>query len=116
MEHHAVQMDALVWAVLLLDDASAAEIAGEIAGRPVLAKVPAGETDTVNAMLPPRFFKLQDQLAADARTVAALAAEPSRKPGSLARALGNMTATCVACHTAYLRGPADTPDDPESGD
>lgn len=77
--------------------------AGEIAGEPQLARPSPDERDTLNARLPARFFDLQDALVAQAKELRS-AAEAKDGP-RMARAYGQLSETCVACHAAYLRGP-----------
>lgn len=100
MHRHGGDMLALVQSVLFLDHATTQRLAGEIAAEPRLTRPIAGGADDVNAALPERFFVLQDELRSRALDLSAA----SQKPGSpeLALRLGELTQTCVSCHTTYL--------------
>ena len=100
MRRHAEQLPALVSKVVVLDYDGAARAAGEIFDEPGLARPVAG--DELNALLPPRFFVLQDSLRDGARQVVAAAAE--RNSARLSEAFGALTKTCVSCHDGYQRG------------
>ena len=105
MSHHAQNMHALVFAVLLLDRDSARAIAHDIAAEPRLARPLPGGDDTLNALLPKRFFVLQDDLRQRATEVAEAAGQ--KDDVKLAESFGRMTSACVACHSVYLQGNDD---------
>lgn len=113
MANHASDLEWLLAAALTLNHDLAAQAATEIANTPRFGRPLPGDTQSLNAMLPKRFFELQDQLAQRARAVAAAAR--SRNDQLLARAMGHMTETCVECHSVYLHGrrgePAGAADD-----
>ncbi len=100
MRRHAEQLPALLMNVVVLNREGVARVAGEIFDEPALARPLAG--DELNGLLPPRFFELQDAMRAQARQVVAAAARPGA--ADLPTAFGELTRTCVACHTVYLDG------------
>lgn len=103
MNEHANELEWLLSAALMLNYDLAETAATNLANDPKLARPSAGDMDTLNALLPKKFFALQAQLAKRARDVAAAA--KTHDNGKLGRALGRLTETCVACHSAYLYGP-----------
>jgi hypothetical protein len=102
MNEHADQLEWLLSAALMLNYDLAETAATNLANDPKLAGPSAGDLDTLNALLPKKFFMLQAQLAERARDVAAAA--KTHDNGKLGRALGRLTETCVACHSVYLYG------------
>ncbi len=100
MQRHGDDMLQLVMAVTLLQKERARTIATEIATEPRLVKPIAGGEDDLNAALPLQLFTLQDELRLKAKAVAASAEKGSDK--ELAKSLGRLTETCVACHSAFL--------------
>lgn len=106
MERHGAEMTVLMATVVLLDYEAAEALALDIAREPRLGRPMPSETDTLNALLPPRFFDLQDQLLQRAEATAAAAR--LRDDAGLARAFSALGETCVSCHSAYLRTGADS--------
>lgn len=104
MSQHADQLEWVLSAALMLNYDLAARSATNLADDPKLAPPPPGDLDTLNAALPKRFFVLQAQLAKKARAVATAA--KAKDDVKLSQAVGKLTETCVACHSAYLYGPA----------
>ena len=100
MQRHGDDMLQLVMAVTLLQHERARRIATEISTEPRLVKPIAGGEDDVNAGLPLQLFTLQDELRLKAKSVAAAAEKADDK--ELAKSLGRLTETCVACHSAFL--------------
>jgi cytochrome c556 len=100
MVRHGRDMLALVESVLLLDRETTQRLAAEIAAEPRLTRPIAGGADDVNAALPERFFVLQDELKSRATDLA----EAARLGDDvkLAARLGELTQTCVSCHSTYL--------------
>lgn len=93
----------LVQSVLFLDRETTQRLAAEIAAEPRLTRPIAGGADDVNAALPERFFVLQDELKSRALDLAEAARSPDNE--KLAKRLGELTQTCVSCHSAYLEPP-----------
>jgi Cytochrome C' len=104
MQRHGEEMMLLLVSVMTLSHEDTQSLAEEVATEPRLGRPSPGETDTLNARLPPRFFELQDQLRERANAVAAAA--KAGDDGRIVRAFGQLAETCVSCHTVYL--------DPES--
>jgi hypothetical protein len=100
MKDHAVDMDSLVNAVIRLDRRTTASVAEKLANDDRLAR-PVGKDDaTLNSIVPPKFFELQDQLRVSARELAEVArGHDDRK---LAKSFSDVTTTCIACHSLYL--------------
>jgi hypothetical protein len=95
MGRHAATMLELVWQVTLLEWDGAAATARRIAGPP------AAPTPGLNDQLPERFFILQAQLRESAARLASAA--EARDPISLSDAFSQVSTTCVACHSVYLK-------------
>jgi hypothetical protein len=100
MQQHGDQMMRLVMAVTLLQRERAYALATDIANEPRLTKPIAGGENDLNVALPDQLFVLQDELRSRAKAVAEAANKPSDV--ALAKALGRVTETCVACHSAFL--------------
>lgn len=100
MRRHGEEMMFLVVSVLILSYDSAEQMAEEIAAEPKIGRPGAGESGTINALLPARFFEFQDELRdrADVVSDAAHAKDHMR----LVRAYGQLAETCVGCHAAYM--------------
>ena len=105
MQRHGSAMTDMIWAALFLDYDSAADIAQEIVSEPRLARPLSQDASELNALLPEAFFQLQDDLATQAAALAEVA--PRREPAALSAALSRLTDTCMRCHAAYLRDPAE---------
>jgi hypothetical protein len=101
MHRHAQDMMFLVASVVLLNHDVAAELSDGIADEPRLGRPAAGEQDTLNALLPARFFELEDELRERSRAVAVAA--KSKDDARLAKAYGQLVETCVSCHAVYLQ-------------
>jgi cytochrome c556 len=100
MARHGDEMMRLVMAVTLLERERVKALADDIAKEPRLVRpLPGGEND-LNASLPEKLFVLQDQLRDRATALTEAASQPN--DAALATALGKVTETCVACHSAYL--------------
>lgn len=100
MQRHGGDMLALLQSVLFLDHETTQRLAAEIAAEPRLTRPIAGGADDINAALPERFFVLQDELKSRAVDLAQAARGPDEQ---LAARLGEVTQTCVGCHSAYLQ-------------
>ncbi|MBX7117234.1 MAG: hypothetical protein K1X64_23150 [Myxococcaceae bacterium] len=84
MERHGRDMPQLLLSVVLLQRDVAASTAARIANEPRVSRPPPADDFALNRALPERFFVLQEDLRQRAKAVAEL------------------TQTCVACHSAYL--------------
>jgi cytochrome c556 len=104
MERHGRDMGDLMWAVLLLDYNTTQKLAQQVATEPLLARPLSGDASELNALLPERFFTLQDELKTNAAALARVA--PRHDPEAMAEAYGRLARTCVACHQVYLNEPA----------
>ncbi|MGZ3404931.1 MAG: hypothetical protein ACXVAN_00700 [Polyangia bacterium] len=102
MQHHGAAMTELLATVVLLDYEGTERAAHEIATEPRLARPTSMDATQLNARLPERFFVLQDQL--HTRAAQLESAATARDPGRLADSYGQLTETCVACHSVYLTG------------
>jgi Cytochrome C' len=108
MEHHGNDMLMLVQGVLLLQRDVVSEMAKSIVGEPRLTRPIEGGMGDLNSALPERFFVLQDEL--HSRAAALVEAVKTEDDVALAARLGDLTRTCVSCHSAYLNPPdAGTP-------
>ena len=100
MARHGRDMMALVQSVLFLDRETTQRLAGELAAEPRLTRPIAGGEDDLNASLPERFFVLQDELRS--RALGLVESSKRQDDAALAARLGELTQTCVACHSVYL--------------
>lgn len=99
MARHGQAMTDLMLGVTLLQYDAAGAAAGRIVNEPRLSRpVPGGE-DELNALLPERFFALQDE--ARNRAQAVQEAAQKRDDTALAESFGRLTETCVSCHSVY---------------
>jgi Cytochrome C' len=101
MERHGEEMMLLLVTVMTLQHQDTELLAEQVAVEPQLGRPGPGEKGTLNALLPPRFFALQDQLVERAHAVAAAAR--ANDSGRIVRAYGQLAETCVSCHTVYLK-------------
>ena len=104
MQHHGASMTELLATVVLLDYEGTQRAARTIVQEPRLARPTSLDATQLNARLPERFFAFQDQL--HARAAQLEAAATAHDPARLASAYGQLTETCVACHSVYLSGGA----------
>lgn len=113
MLNHGSDMSDLLWATLFLDDASVADIATHIVQTPRFARPTTQDATELNALLPAEFFDLQDQLVQRAEALAEAAKR--QDANEMAEAYGELTKTCVRCHSVYLTEPprAVTEDEPD---
>ena len=105
MQNHGDDMESLLWSTLMLDYESTDGIAGRMAEAPTLARPTTADLDSINAMLPPEFFGLQDQLASSIQALRVAA--QAKDDVALATQYSEVTQTCIRCHSLYLRFPAD---------
>jgi hypothetical protein len=101
MDRHGEVMMLLLVSVMTLQHADTELLAEQVAAEPRIGRPATGEQGTISALLPPRFFTLQDELVDRARAVAnaARANDNSRT----VRAYGQLAETCVSCHSVYLQ-------------
>ena len=100
MSAHASDMRSLLEGVLRLRREEIRAAAQRILDEPRIAR-PTGGSDA-NAMLPERYFVLQDRLRDRARALAELTQHGTDQ--QLAAAFAGVIQTCVECHSSYLRG------------
>lgn len=100
MERHGQDARDLMLAVTLLQYDAAKAAAQRISSEPRLVRPIAGGEDDLNALLPERFFVLQDEARSRAQAVATAAEKKDDK--ALADTYGRLVETCVSCHSAYL--------------
>lgn len=105
MKHHSEEMRELVMAVVLLDHQRSRSLAWAIANQPRLDRSVLQQQGVV---LDPSFFTLQDQLKANAKTLAEATAD--KDPGSLTASLSQVLNTCATCHALFR-----TPNTPDAG-
>jgi hypothetical protein len=101
MERHGQDARDLMFAVTLLQYDAAKASAQRISSEPRLVRPVAGGEDDLNALLPERFFVLQDEARSRAQAVATAAEKKDDK--ALADSYGRLVETCVSCHSAYLK-------------
>jgi len=107
MMRHGDEMTALTSAVLMLEYDLTNTLASELSGEPKLGRPAPGETGTLNALLPAEFFAQQDALTESAKGLA-LAAQ-RRDDAAIVASFGDVTKSCVGCHSAYLNAAVDAP-------
>jgi hypothetical protein len=104
MGQHALTMENLVRAVVLLDRPTVRVLATRIADEEIIAR--AASNRDKQPPLPPNFFAEQDELAAAARQLAAAAVDGG-DDNVMADRFAAVTRTCVGCHSSYLHGRPD---------
>jgi hypothetical protein len=107
MARHGRDMVNLVQSVLFLDRETTRRLAAEMAAEPRLTRPIAGGENDLNSALPMRFFVLQDELRS--RALALGEAALTAKTVDLATRLGELTQTCVSCHSTYLEPESQSP-------
>jgi|GEM_PF-1941731 len=100
MQRHGAVMDVLIRSVVMLDRARTADAVDAVIGEARLARPLPGDTEMINAAIPPLFFDLQDHLQQRAQALRTASAKGDDV--EVAVALGQVMQTCVACHSAYL--------------
>jgi cytochrome c556 len=105
MDRHGEEMMLLLQSVLTLHHEDAELLAEQVAAEPRLGRPSPGEKGTLSALLPARFFTLQEQLVERAHALAAAARDNDN--GRIVRAYGQLAETCVSCHSVYLTPDAD---------
>ena len=100
MDRHGEEMMLLLVSVMTLHHEDTELLAEQVAAEPRLGRPAPGEKGTINALLPARFFELQDQLTERAHAIAAAAR--AKDNGRIVRAYGQLAETCVSCHSVYL--------------
>ncbi len=103
MNHHGHAMSDLMWAVLFLDHEATKQIAHDISQEPRLARPIHRDAAELNSQLPPQFFDYQDQLLVSAKKVKAAA--ESKDDQAISKAFSELSATCIGCHSSYLKDP-----------
>jgi cytochrome c556 len=103
MANHASELTTLLDAILVLDHQAVEDRANKIAAAPTLSRPGAGETNTLNATVPSKFYDLQERMVAQAKLLGEAAHQ--KDDGKMGKAFGQMAETCVACHSAYLFQP-----------
>jgi hypothetical protein len=98
MARHDEQMNDLLARVLMLDDDGIARAAGSIFDEPELTRPALG--NELNALLPDRFFALQDDLRQHARRLVAASGRHDRP--AVAEEFGALAKSCISCHEIYL--------------
>ena len=105
MRRHRFDMEELLRAVLLLKRPQVVALASQLAEEPSLAHPEEAGPDTLNAVLPPRFFQLDAQLRREAAELAEAARAGTGSDAALAERFGRLTRTCVSCHQTYQQAP-----------
>jgi hypothetical protein len=100
MGRHGEELTFLLESVVFLRYDETEALARLLADEPKLGRPAAGDVESLNALLPDAFFVHQDQLSQRAKALAAAA--KAKDDGSLVKAFGSLTETCVGCHAAYL--------------
>jgi hypothetical protein len=106
MLDHGDDMENLLWSALMLDYEGTAAIANKMSQAPTLSRAGVGQEDTINALLPPEFFKYQDQLKASIADLRSAA--QAKQDGAMADEYARLAKTCIQCHSLYLRFPANS--------
>jgi hypothetical protein len=100
MERHGEDARDLMFGVTLLQYDMARAAAQRISAEPRFVRPIAGGEGDLNALLPERFFVLQDEARLRAQAIATAAEKRDHK--ALAESYGKLMETCVSCHAAYL--------------
>jgi hypothetical protein len=100
MQRHGEEMMLLLVSVMTLQHEDTELLAQQVAAEPRLGRPAPGEAGTINSLLPPRFFELQEELQLRARSMAEAAR--AKDDTRIVRAYGQLAETCVSCHSVYL--------------
>ena len=100
MAQHGREMSELVWAVLFLQYRDVERLASSISSRTQLRADLQKDATNLNFPLPERFFELTAQLTARSGRLADMAKQ--RKGAEMGTAYGQLSETCVTCHSLYL--------------
>ncbi|MDB4991197.1 MAG: uncharacterized protein JWN04_6375, partial [Myxococcaceae bacterium] len=100
MQRHGEQMTDLMVYVVLLQYEVVRVLAAELAKEPRLGRPARGESGTVSALLPEKFFQQQDALLEASRALSRAATEHDEQ--GLLSSFSSVTRTCVSCHATYL--------------
>ncbi len=100
MERHGDDAKDLMFGVTLLQYDMARAAAQRISAEPRIVRPIMGGDGDLNALLPERFFVLQDEARLRAQALATAAEKRDNK--ALAESYGRLMETCVSCHAAYL--------------
>ncbi len=100
MQNHGDDTENLLWATLMLDYELTEGIAKVISKEPTLARPQEDDLTTINAMLPPEFFDLQDELVTSVDAIGRAA--KARNDEAIASEYGKIVKTCISCHSLYL--------------
>ena len=100
MGQHGTTLQNLVRAVVLIDRPTIRVLATRIADEEIVART-GSIREGQRPLLPPKFFVEQDDLAANARQLAAAAVDGGDDK-ALADRFSALTRTCVGCHSTYL--------------
>ena len=103
MLSHGDNTENLLWAALMLDFESTDGIAAMISKGPNLARPQPDDLQSINAMLPPEFFTLQEQL--DTAIDGLRAAAKAKDGAAVAAQYGKAVETCISCHSLFLQFP-----------
>ena len=111
MQRHGEEMMLLLVSVMTLQHEDTELLAQQVAAEPRLGRPAPGESGTISALLPPRFFDLQEELQVRAHAMAEAAR--TKNDTRIVRAYGSLAETCVTCHSVYLNpeGQAELPGD-----
>lgn len=102
MASHAQAMGDLMSAIMILKYEQIRERAQAIADDANFSRPLTGDASELNALLPERFFELQDEMKENAKALAAAASRMSAF--ETAEAYGKVSETCVRCHATYRAG------------
>ncbi len=105
MVKHGDSMESLLWSALMLDYESIELISKDMSLGPTLSRPMPGVGDTINALLPPRYFTLQDQLAGSIGKLRDAAS--AKDDAAMAVEYANVAQACIQCHSLYLTFPSD---------
>ena len=102
MASHARDMSALVKAIMILRYREIETLSLALAANADFARPLSGDATELNSFLPEAFFSLQDELKSQATVLATAANKQSAL--AVAAAYGEVSETCVKCHSVYRDG------------
>lgn len=103
MNRHGEQMEQLSWATLTVSRPMIKSLARAIADESRIARPDPDDPNSLNHVFPEQFFVLQEELRTHALALAS--ATDQEGDNAVAEAYGNLTRTCVRCHSLYLTFP-----------
>lgn len=100
MMRHGQTLEQLLWSAVMLEHAATADAARDLLTQPRIPRPAPTTGEPQRGQIPMSFFDLQDRMYAAASELHRAAT--ARDDMAAAKAYGDLTQTCIACHSIYL--------------